>query len=310
MNSNVLSHAELPGRLGWTLAHEIIYSEPPWQCIRFLPTFPGCNPVIADKGIVWDVLSLYDSARRPGGYDVLNSDCGYPPDSGIEELVFVNHPNAGAIVWEIDIHGLRPALAHHWQDDDNYLRLVFERDQYEADVRSMVREARTAGSPELPVEDIDPKVNGYEFERMCALDCESPWVHEPVLPPGTLFEFGFFGSELLMIDGTPKFRWPTWFFPRWAVNAGFNRWLRFARRGFALRYVLGIGNEGAVPDLSRFSEGAEQNNFVLLHESERAACDRAGEELALLLKASFAEGETAPGVEVRYRPCRIPAVLD
>lgn len=299
--------AELPGRLGWTPEGDVIYSDPPSLCVHFTPAFPGCNVAIAEEGIVWDVLALYDSARRPGGYDLLNSDCGYPPDSGLEEMVFVSHPNANTIVWEIDVHGLRPALADHWQDGDNCLRLVFERAQYEADIRAMLREARGTGSADLPVEEIEPMVRGLEFEQVCALDCEGQWEREPVLPPGTLVEFGFFGAEILTIDGKRDYGWPTRLFPRWAVSASFKQWLRFVCRGCALRYAL--GEEGAVADLSRFTAETEQSSFVLLRESERAACDRAGEELALLLKASFSEGETAPGVEVIYHPCRIPAVL-
>lgn len=307
MNTSTFPLAELPGRLGWTLAREIIHSEPPVLCIRFIPDFPGCNAAIGEAGIVWDVLALHDSARRPGGYYVLNSDCGYPPDSDIEGVVFVSHPDAGTIIWEIDVRDLRPALAPLWQDEDNCLCLVFERERYESDIRSMLREARAAGSPDLPVEELEPDVQGLAFEKMCALDCEGQWVREPVLPPGTTVEFGFFGSELLTIDGNHEWRWPTRLFPRWAVSARFKQWIRFAYRGCALRYVL--EDEGIVADLSRFSGKTEQNNFVLLRESERAACDRAGEELALLLNAAFAEGETAPGVEVRYRSCHIPALL-
>jgi hypothetical protein len=305
MNTSTLPLAEWPARLGWSLARKVIHSEPPGLCICFIPDFPGCNAAIAETGIVWDVLALYDSARRPGGYFLLNSDCGYPPDSYIEEVVFVSHPNADTIVWEIDIRDLRPSLAPHWQDEDNCLRLVFEREQYEADVRSMLREARAASSPDLPVEELEPDVQGLAFEQMCALDCEGQWTREPVLSPGTIVEFGFFGSNVFMIDGNLEWRWPTRLFPRWTVNARFKQWIRFAHRGYALRYAL--GDDGAIADLSRFSGETEQNKFVLLHESERAACDRAGEELALLLKASFAEGETAPGVEVKYRPCDIPA---
>ena len=307
MNTSTFPLAELPARLGWTLARKIIHSDPPGLCIRFIPDFPGSNVAIAETGIVWDVLVLYDSARRPGGHFLLNSDCGYAQDSGIQERVFVSHPNAETIVWEIDVRDLRPSLAPHWQDGDNCLRLVFGREQYEADVRSMLRQARAAGSPDLPVEELEPDVQGLAFEKMCALDCDGQWPREPILPPGTTVEFGFFGSGLLTIDGNHEWRWPTWLFPRWAVYARFKQWIRFAHRGYALRYAL--GKEGVVADLSRFSGEAERSNFVLLHESGRLACHRAGKELALVLKASFAEGETAPGVEVRYRPCDIPAAV-
>lgn len=300
--------AEFRARLGWALDHETIHAQPAWQSIRFIPEFAGCNPAVLDSntGIVWDVLELFASAQRPGGHQVLNSDCGYPPDVGIEEPVFVSHPDAGTVVWEIDALALATALAPEWAGRAGFVRLMFERETYEHDICAMLDAIRAAGSPELPVDELEPDGRGMAFERALALDCAQLRMREPILPPNTLLEFGFSGSHLLAINGEPDRGWPVRLFPRWSVYACFQEWLRFACRGYALRYAL----EGMEADWSDFSTEAVWNDFFLLRESDRAACDRAGEALARSLKAAFDEGGAAPGVEVVYRPCACRAVLE
>ena len=73
MNGNTVPLAECPARLGWTLADETTYADPPWLTVRLVPSFPECHPAINEAGIVFDLLDLFHSARRPGGYLLLNA---------------------------------------------------------------------------------------------------------------------------------------------------------------------------------------------------------------------------------------------
>lgn len=300
--------AERRARLAWTIAHETIFSEPPVRHVRFIPTFPCCNPAIADAGIVWDLLTLAACGRRPGGYDVLNCQCGYEPHAGIEEMVFVSHPDPASVVWEIDARDLATALAPEYSGRDGYVRLVFGRLEYESDVCAMLDALRSAAAVAPAIEELYPDERGMAYEAALALDCAQPWTREPILAPGTVVEFGFRGEDLCAIDGKPDRGSPKRLFPRWSVKAAFETWIRRACRGFAVPYAT--QDSRAVADLARYTEPAVQNHFFLLRESSRAACDRAGEDLAAQLRACFREGATAPGVEVRYRACDLAAVLD
>ncbi len=300
--------AEFAGRLCWSLGQETIHGEPPWLSIRLIPGFPGCNPAIADAGIVWDVLELFESARRPGAYQVLNCDCGYPPDAEIEAPVFVSHPDADTVIWEIDALALAHTLTPEWAGRHGFVRLVFSREAYEHDICAMLDAIRGAGSPELPVGELAPDVGGMALDRALALDCELFGTHEPIEPPGTLLEFGFFGSNLLLINGKPDSGWPVRLFPCWSVYAAFRNWLGFVSRGFAV--AISLDDETAGMDFSASMADAVKNHFFLLRESERAACDLAGNDLASLMKAALNEGNAAPGVAVAYYSCICPAVSD
>jgi|APTNR8051073442_1049403.scaffolds.fasta_scaffold10561_7 hypothetical protein len=169
----------------------------------------------------------------------------------------------------------------------------------------MLRDVRSAGSTALPAEALDP--GGCDaYERAMALRDKELCLREPLLPAGTVLEFGLSGPNLLVIDGKPDLGWPVRLFTRWSALAAFKRWISYMSRGYAIRYTL--GQETNV-DLSWFAEPERRNDFFLLRETERAACDAAGEALVQTLRACFAEGETAPGVTVRYQSCRSPAVL-
>ena len=297
--------AEFPGRFGWRLVSETIYAEPPWQSVGLVPEFPGCNPAIAETGILWDVLEIHAAAARPGAYYVLNCGCGYPPDSGLEAPVFVSHPDEDTIIWEIDCKACAPALIPVFSGNSGSVRRVFARQDYEAEVEAMLRAIRTAGSPGVPVEELEPDVDGMAFERAMALEAPAP--RRPVLPPGTALEFGFFGSSLFALDGKPDPNWPVHMFPRQAVYAAFQNWLRFVRRGFTLKFAF--DDNGEVPDLAAFTSEAVCNDFFLLRESERTACNRAGAELVSLLRQAFEENRTASGVVVTCRACDCLSVL-
>lgn len=305
MDSNLALVAERPARFGWTLADETTDADPPWLTVRLVPSFPECHPAINEAGIVFHLLDLFHSARRPGGYFLLNCTCGYPPDAGIEERVLVSHPDADTIIWELDVHGLGPTLEDYWTWHQGFLRLIFQRKEYEADLRAMLRDVRSAGSTALPVEALDP--GGWDaYEQAMALRDEELCLREPLLPAGTMLEFGLFGPNLLVIDGKPDLGWPVRLLTRWSALTAFKRWIGYVSRGYAIRYKLG---EEANVDLSWFTEPERRNDFFLLRESDRTACNVAGEAWVQTLRACFAEAETAPGVTIRYQVCRSPAVL-
>ncbi|HOW75379.1 MAG TPA: hypothetical protein P5102_02665 [Candidatus Competibacteraceae bacterium] len=272
-----------------------------------IPSFPECHPTIKETGIVLDLLELFNSARRPGGYFLLNCTCGDPSDVDIKDMVFVSHPDIDTVIWELDVHGLGPALEECWSLHHGFLRLVFKREEYEADLRTMLRDVRSAGSPDLSVEELDPG-GCAAYEWAMALHCDEPWLQEPVLPAGTRLEFGLFGTDLLIIDGKPDRGWPVRLFTRWSAQAAFKQWIGYVTRGYAIRYELGEEEMSSL-NLAWFSAPERRNNFFLLRESERADCDEAGAALVRTLQSCFAEGVTAPDVEVWYRACRSPAIL-
>ncbi|MBK8752965.1 MAG: hypothetical protein IPL99_15625 [Candidatus Competibacteraceae bacterium] len=127
MDSNLALIAELPARLGWTLAYDTIYADPPWLEARFVPSFPECNREINETSIVFDLLELFRSAQRPGGYFLLNCTCGDSSHAGIKDLVFVSHPDVDTVIWELDVRGLGPALEDYWSSHTGFLRLIFKR---------------------------------------------------------------------------------------------------------------------------------------------------------------------------------------
>lgn len=189
--------------------------------------------------------------------------------------------------------------------ESEFLRLVFKREEYEADIRTMLRDIRRTGNADLPVGEIEPNLK-FTYEEAMAF-CDVDWPCEPLLRAGTVLEFGLFGPNLLIIDGKPDLGWPVRLFTHWSALAAFKRWIGYVSRGHAIRYAL--GEDACGMNLPWFTDKERRNDFFLLREHERTACDEAGTALASTLHACFSEGATAPGVEVRYQPCRNPAAL-
>jgi hypothetical protein len=325
---NTLPLMTFPARIGWNVQFSsIIFAEPPYLVMHCTPQFPGCHGQIDKRGIVWDVFALVASAQTPGAHQVLTCDCGYAPDAGLEERIFVSHPDAETVVWELDIAGLRPALDEALVGDaQGFVRLVFAKSDYEADILAMVHEMQhlarnpvavrelssqvhdadhlKTNYPELQqiqVEELEPSVRDPGLERLLELQDGEVSTRQPVWPPGTLVEFGLFargdGHELMRINGeTLPLSWPGQFFPRWAVMDAFRLWLAPVRRAFGLR------STGQLPPSIR------QNEFVLLRESDRDQFHEAGRRLVLALQACLDEGDTAPGVTVNYCACAIHAL--
>lgn len=281
---------ELPARLKWSKRYgEIIFHpDSPWAVLSLTPDFPFCSPLLAERGIVWDLDALLGSVRRPGAGDILNCGCGIPDDADLEAPVLVSHPDAGTVVWELDIPGLRPAL-NDSVGETGFLRLVFGRMEYETDVRGLLKDVQAAARSrvpvemlkdsygydaflkayphlrELPVDELEPPFgNTDDIEKVLTVDADAPRPREPMFPAGTRIEIGPFGDHDWRIDGkAPRLRWIGREFTRWETWAAYRRW----------RYA--------------FDQGPE-------------AVREAGLAFADALRRGFMEGETAPGVEVQY----------
>lgn len=282
----------LPARLGWKLGRSFIYGDggdrlPTEQVLKFLPALE-CGLQMADEhdDIVLDLKTLLDSARRPAGYYLLTCECGLADDAGIEELIFVQHPTPDTIEWDVDIQGTRSAMVKEtWlTHQDGYIRLIFDRSRYVADLRRMVVEVQQANK-ELELYELAGRGDYGFVEEMLAYDFNAPIVSEPVLPPGSHLEFRLEGEEYCWLNGKMLRGWPPHYFPRWQINRAFKEWTKFFQRGYA----------------------GKPNQLYLPDENDRAACDAAGYELASMLQQSFNESANFPQVTVSYSPCLLPA---
>ncbi len=317
---------EVPARLGWRLRHGEIMLDPdaPILTYSLTPIFSGCADKLALSDIVWNLWALMDSVRRPGAHDILTCVCGYPPDAHLEEAVLVSHPDDETVVWELDIQGLKPALAEVPTDLEGFVRLVFRRPEYEADIRAMLREVRRVQGASLPVTDL-VEVHGYGFlveyhpeirhvvadlfeptvhgdddgAAFARLDAEADWPREPLFPPGARVEIGFFGDAFYMVDGRASHVWIERWFTRWAVLDAYRQWDDPFVRAFALPRIY--------PGM-KAPAGVARNEFVLLPGRDIETCHRAGEAFAAALQHAFLEGSTAPDVSVRYRRQELPRV--
>lgn len=291
---------ESAARLAWKrqFTDLIFYPDAPSVTFSFTPVFPGCADDLAAKGIVWDMQALLDSVRQPGGYSILSCECGYPPDAYIEEHVCVSHPDGRSIVWELDCRGLAPTLNETWRRDEGFVRLIFDRDEYESDVRTLLRTLQSTARTVIPFDDLsflehgadlrkeyphlsgahadefEPDHKGDDIEDFLALDANAPWQRKPLFPPGTLFEIGPFGHDWYRIDGQIRRTWIGRWFTRWQALDAWRQWMACM-----------------VPAAS-----AGQR---LLIAKKRHQC---GQCFAEIMQACFDEGMTAPGVTVRHVP--------
>jgi hypothetical protein len=316
---------EMAGWLAWRANYsEIIFAEPPYLVLQMTPVFPGCHPALAERGVVWDVFSLIESVKRPGAHQLLTGDCGYAPDVYIEESVLVSHPDGHTVVWELDSKGLRPALDVAVDDEDGFVRWTFAREDYEHDVRALLREVQAriakpvavneltdtygldhlhrnyADLKTLRVEDFEPDTRGMAEERLLEIDPDAPWPREPVWPAGTLLDFGFFkeahGHNMMMVNGqVQKACWPGHYFTRWEALSAFKAWIATTERGLTLpAAMMALGDKVA-----------HFNTYFLRQEEDRHVCHAAGHRLAQVLQQGYEEGHTAPEVTVCYRECML-----
>jgi hypothetical protein len=267
-------------RLGFHLAFQTIHADPSWQIVRLIPAFPEVYPDIEEKtNIVWDLPQLCDSIRKPGGYHVLNCSCGLSDHAGLNGLAFIAHPDDETVVWELDLPGHYPALHEHWEGASGFLRLVFNRAEYEADIVAMLAAVLSAGSPELPVEEYEPdNKHGEAYEWLQSLAAANDWSRQPILPEGTTLEFRPDRNHHILRDGKPWREYMPRLFAHWAVEQAYNRWTDLFWK---------------------------EDEFQI---DDRAACDAAGREFVAALQESFSVGRTAPGVTVTYLSSDEPAI--
>ena len=188
----------LPSRIGWQIYYsEIIFCHPPHLILQAVPDFVGGGNDLAGRGIVWDVFALIESIKHPGAHQVLTADCGYAPDVYIEESVLVSHPDSNTVVWELGIAGLRPALDKTLTGDrEGYVRLEFAREQYEADIRELIKALQQAGRDPVPVTALDSRTQGLNHLLADYPACDSLPVDE--LEPNV--EGGMALERLLELD--------------------------------------------------------------------------------------------------------------
>ncbi|MFM8444378.1 MAG: hypothetical protein ACKN9W_13710 [Methylococcus sp.] len=156
----------------------------------------------------------------------------------------------------------------------------------------------------IPVGEFEPNRGCDDMDTLLGLDPEASRSIQPIWPPGTVIEFGFFdrgGSrceEVMIVDGQPLpgASWPTRYFTRWSNLRAFHTWMAYVQRGHAqsTRWV-GLGD--------RLS-----SMFYLINGSDRERCHAAGQSLAENVQRSYVENNTAPGVTVVYRKCDLPAL--
>ena len=302
----------LPARLGWKLGRSFIYGNgganpPTEQVLKFIPALE-CGLELAGKygDIVLDLKSLFESARKPGGYFLLTCECGYADDAEIHELIFVQHLSHDKIVWELDIQGLKAALVKEtWlTHQDGYVRLIFDRSQYVADLHRMVAEVQQANK-ELELDGVAGRGNYSFVEELLAFDFDAPIIAGAIFPPGSHLEFRLEGDEYCWLNGKKLKGWPPHYFPRWEINRAFKEWTKFFQRGYAITssfYLLG----GAEYDAQ--VAYANRNSFHLQDENDRAACDATGIKLAQMLQKNIDESGNSPQVTVSYSFCRVPII--
>ena len=264
-------------RLGFRLGPPSVIGElEHYRGIRPIPSFPEARADIETKTmIVWDLPKLCASIRRPGGYDVLNCSCGDGGHAGLWSPIFISHPDNDSVNWEIDISDCYPALDERWRDQTGFLRLHFRRADYEADIRTMLRTMVSVGQSTPPAKEDDPDRDDEDpdelaWEVLLQLAVADDWLRQPVFPPGSVLEFRPDQSAVLL-DGKPLREYVPRLFTRWTVIQAYNHWTRLYWHDGRLR----IDNP--------------------------AACDAAGREFVARLQASYAEGQTAPGVTIIYR---------
>lgn len=203
--------AELRGELSFAWSSEVLYVEKNRQGQYALNgidggvvlLFPGCETRLELRSDVLDLEVLWNSVERPGHYRILNCTCGYADDAEVGGGVRVSHPDAQTIVWEIDVSGLQGALTRSppWSETDGLLRLVFERADYEAAVRAIVKAAQARVAAPVPWDAIgharhfdvaqarhefphvsvvpilywNPEFDGDDLERLQAMDADAPF---------------------------------------------------------------------------------------------------------------------------------------
>lgn len=313
---------ETRARLGWVdrVVDPTLWNGEIDADIVFIADFPYCSDKLLQRDIVLDVQALIDSVIRPGSHSILNCTCGIAEDAGLGAPVRVAHPDNDHILWELDVEALRPALSGDLQGP-GFLRLVFERADYQRSVHRLLAKIRElAGSVQplsvcdespfklggvigakvpdtLMVDGIQPPIHSSEELSEEILDAigSIDWRCQPVLPSGSRVEIGLFeSSEPYRLNTQPETDWIGHWFTRHAVARAWDQWPVIRR--YAIGHDRARENRGfeMIDDLSR-------KHLVMVPGTNPQAFDQMGERFTELLAASLAEGDTAPGVQVTYR---------
>lgn len=172
-------------RLGWRLECRPLRGtdsdQPIDQDVFFRPELT-CELKIEDehRQVVLDLKELLESVSKPGAYFLLNCECGLADDAGIMDRIVVHYPSAYFIVWELDVQAYRLLLQRdgRFAQRNGHVRLIFTREQYEADLQRMVDEAKQAND-RLELCDIAP--NDYSFtEYLLSGNADLPVRAEPM----------------------------------------------------------------------------------------------------------------------------------
>jgi hypothetical protein len=307
---------ECAARLGWThrFGQLIFYPDVPTVSFALTPVFPGCSDTLAYNCIVWNLWYLIDSVRRPGTHWILTCECGYSPDAEIEWGVLVSHPNENTVVWELDFAGLAPVCDEAFRHLDGFMRLTFDRTEYESDVRAMLREVQQTTRERVPFDQLvslhghanlekeypgcrhavadrfEPTTHGdCDADEFLELDADAPWPREPMFAPGTVIELGNFRTR---VNGKESFDWIGRWFTRWEVLAAYRAWTDYTN--YSTMHT-GQGRQYRYTDDPAIDPGRK----VIIKNGH-------GEALVNAMRKCFAEGNTAPGVDVRYVQCDVP----
>jgi hypothetical protein len=316
--------------LGWTLRHDSITfdSVEPYVTVNLIPKFPFCSADISDDTVVWDLEYLIHSVKQPGACQILNCTCSCADCAGIEDLVYVSHPDDDTVIWEMDIPSFKVAL-DNTLNDETFIRLVFHRESYEASIRAMLREVQAAirtpypveafpddrqeslskeypGIEQVPVDGYEPDYGYDHFERIAALDLDEPWPRQPLFPEGTHIDIGLFGQELYLVNDSAQRSWITYMITRWEARCAFERWMDTVTRRYALepRFAGFLGPScvsiSDAIDHKGNPDAPDPNAFIPMPDMDESLCHRAGDTFAREMARCFSEGATAPGVIVRY----------
>lgn len=302
---------EIPASLRFVCRETAYYGEPsgPGQAkgcgLSFTPDLPGLVAAADLDGVVLDPLALIDAAQTPGAYALLTCTCGDALHAGIESPIFVSHPTADKIVWEIDTCRSGSLLAAPWRGRRGFIRLCFERPAYHLALHEMRGLVEAANKPEKPVVEIQPDCGGCALERWLARDVEATLAQRhPLFAEGSRIEIGCQGAMLLSIDGHRSRQSITGLLPRWGCFAAYERWCAFFQRGHD--FTAAEVSHAAQMNLSN---ATGRQAFFLIDAQQREACDAAGEYFVNHLLAAWQESNAAPGVTLRYRPLPASAIL-
>ena len=215
----VIAH-EAPASLCWEWV--VACDEAPFDGEHFMRVGirPTALPVICldDDALRFDPFELLRSARDSGCFGTLNCSCGYAEDVGLGSDIMVSHPDPQHIVWELERAPSRNIIEPEFQGDEGFVRLVFERCNYETEVRRMFETLQAWLNNPPRVSDLfdydvegsvpwlqsdppfipdwfEPETLEMQPEKILAADATDLSSCAPEIPADAIFEFGFIPEQ-------------------------------------------------------------------------------------------------------------------